>query len=101
MFKKKKKKKLELLRELQAEPDQTAVCARRSWTGVNQCTSAPVSLHRRNICSAEGAPGPVSVNKKKNKKKTTNLLRNGSELLAVMVRASWAMGEDTGLVLPS
>lgn len=31
----------------------------------------------------------------------TNLLRNGSELLAVMVRASWAIGEDTGFVLPS
>lgn len=31
----------------------------------------------------------------------TNLLRNGSELLAVMVRASWAMGEETGFVPPS
>lgn len=31
----------------------------------------------------------------------TDLLRNGSELLAVMVRASWAIGEDTGFVLPS
>lgn len=31
----------------------------------------------------------------------TDLLRNGSELLAVMVRASWAMGEETGFVLPS
>lgn len=31
----------------------------------------------------------------------TNLLRNGSELLAVMVRASWAIGEETGFVLPS
>ncbi len=31
----------------------------------------------------------------------THLLRNGSELLAVMVRASWAIGEDTGFVLPS
>lgn len=31
----------------------------------------------------------------------TNLLRNGSELLAVMVRASWAIGEDTGFVPPS
>lgn len=31
----------------------------------------------------------------------TNLLRNGSELFTVMVRASWAIGEDTGFVLPS
>lgn len=42
--------------------------------------------------SAESAPGPCMK---------TNLLRNGSELLAVMVRASWAIGEDTGFVLPS
>lgn len=31
----------------------------------------------------------------------TNLLRNGSVLLAVMVRASWAIGEETGFVPPS
>lgn len=43
----------------------------------------------------------AAVTRERARPTETDLLRNGSELLAVMVRASWAMGEETGFVLPS